>query len=175
VRGSGICRTTLEFEKGFRGALDRRGVRRVSLLSPCNTVYIDDEDVGHRPIRVFHGTGDHYVERYVERLGKARDLKEYAGAGHVFDNPRYSLSCFLPDAVTGSKCLWQERLRGDIVDARIGQPFAWSNPCMRRGASVTHDAAATADAIEAVTSFLARCAGSMIWLPMFAPSYANNN
>lgn len=134
----------------------------VAFYPPCNTVYIDDEEVSDRPIRVFHGAGDDYVSiepcrRYIARLRKAgRDveLKEYPGAGHVFDNPLYSQPCFLPDAVTGSNCLWKERSRGEIVDAQTGLAFDWSNPCMRRGASVAHDAAATTDAITTVSKFL---------------------
>jgi dienelactone hydrolase len=135
----------------------------VAFYPSCNTVYMEDEEVSDRPIRVFHGTADDYVSiepcrKYVERLrraGKDVELVEYAGAGHVFDNPLYSQPGFLPDAVTGSDCLWEERPRGEIVDAKTGQPFSWSNPCMRRGATVAHDAAATAEATKAVGKFVA--------------------
>jgi dienelactone hydrolase len=135
----------------------------VAFYPPCNTTYLEDEEVSDRPIRVFHGTADDYVSiepcrKYVERLrraGKDVHLIECAGAGHVFDNPLFSPACFLPDAVTGGNCSWQERSGGQIVDAKTGQPFNWSNPCMRRGATVAHNAVATAEATKAVAKFLA--------------------
>ena len=139
----------------------------VAFYPPCNTVYIKDEEVSDRPIRVFHGTADDYVSvepcrKYVERLrraGKDVELVEYAGAGHVFDNPLYSQPSFLPDAVTGSNCLWEERPGGEIVDAKTGQAFSWSNPCMQRGATVAHHAAATAAATAAVRKFVSQALG----------------
>jgi hypothetical protein len=45
------------------------------------------------------------------------------------------------------------------VDARTGQAFSWSNPCMRRGATVAHHAAATAEATAAVRKFVSQALG----------------
>jgi dienelactone hydrolase len=128
----------------------------------CNTTHLDDEQVSDRSIRLFHGAADNYVSiepcrRYVERLrraGKDVQLTEYAGAHHAFDNPLYSPALFLSDAVTTNHCSRQELLGGDIVNLETGQPFRWSDACVRRGATVAHDPVATDDATKAVKSFL---------------------
>ncbi len=128
----------------------------------CNTVFLDDEQVSDRPIRLFHGTADNYVSiepcrRYVERLrraGKDVQLTEYPQAHHAFDNPLYSPALSLPDAVTTNHCSREEHPGGDIVNLATGQPFRWSDACVGRGATVAYDPAATADATKAVKFFL---------------------
>src|SRR5713101_4295808 len=65
----------------------------VPVYAPCNTRYIDDEQVSDRPIRLLHGTADDWVpvapcRQYVERLRRAgKDVKlfEYPDASHAFD------------------------------------------------------------------------------------------
>jgi dienelactone hydrolase len=135
----------------------------IPFYPPCNTVYLEDERVSDRPIRVFHGAADDFVSiepcrNYVERLrraGKDVQLTEYAGARHVFDNPLYAPPLFLADAITANRCLREERSGGEIVDAGTGQPASWSDPCIARGATVGYDAVATAEATKAVKTFLA--------------------
>ncbi len=134
----------------------------IPFYAPCNTVYIGDEEVSDRPIRLFHGTADDYVSvepcrKYVERLrraGKNVQLTEYAGAHHAFDNPVYSPAAFKPDAVTTSQCYREERSGGEIVNLETGQPFRWSDPCVKRGATLAYDPVATAEAIRAVKAFV---------------------
>lgn len=128
----------------------------------CYTAYIDDEHVSNRPIRVFHGTADDYVSiepcrNYVERLrraGKDVQLTEYAGARHAFDNPLYTTALSLPDAVTTNQCPRKERPRGEIINLETGQPFTWSDDCVKRGATVGYDPVATAEASKSVKGFL---------------------
>jgi dienelactone hydrolase len=70
----------------------------VPFYPACNTMYLEDEQVSGRPIRIFHGAADNYVlvepcRKYVQRLRRAGadvQLTEYAGAQHAFDNPLYS-------------------------------------------------------------------------------------
>jgi dienelactone hydrolase len=134
----------------------------------CNTAHLDDDQVSDRSIRLFHGAADNYVSiepcrRYVERLrraGKDVQLTEYAGAHHAFDNPLYSPALFLSDAVTTNHCSREELLGGDIVNLETGQPFRWSDACVRRGATVAHDPIATTDATKAVKSFLTATFGN---------------
>jgi dienelactone hydrolase len=134
----------------------------IPFYAPCNTVYIEDELVSDRPIRLFHGTADDYVSiepcrKYVERLrraGKDVQLTEYAGARHVFDNPTYSPPCPRPDALISSRCSREERPGGEIVNLETDQPFRWSDDCVRRGATLAYDPVATAAAMKAVTAFL---------------------
>ena len=134
----------------------------VPFYASCHTAYVEDEQVSDRPIRLFHGTADDYVSiepcrGYVERLrraGKDVELSSYAGARHAFDNPLYSPARFLPDAVTTSHCLREERAGGEIVNLSTGLPFNWTDPCVTRGGTVGYDPVATADATKAVKAFL---------------------
>jgi len=134
----------------------------IPFYAPCNTIYREDEQVSDRPIRLFHGTADDYVSvepcrKYVERLrraGKNVQLTEYAGAHHAFDNPVYSPAAFKPDAATTSQCYREERPGGEIVNLETGQPFRWSDPCVKRGATLAYDPVATAEAIRAVKAFV---------------------
>jgi dienelactone hydrolase len=133
-----------------------------ALYAQCNTVYIEDEQVSDRPIRLFHGTADDYVSvepcrKYVERLrraGRDAQLTEYPRARHAFDNPLYSPPLFLTNAVTTNHCFREERPVGEIVNLERGQPFRWSDPCVKRGATVGYDPVATAEATKAVKQFV---------------------
>jgi dienelactone hydrolase len=134
----------------------------IPFYAPCNTIYMEDEQVSDRPIRLFHGAADDYVSikpcrKYVERLrraGKDVQLTEYTGAQHAFDNPVYSPACFKPDAATTSRCSREERPGGEIVNLETGQPFRWSDACVKRGATLAYDSVATTEAIRAVKAFL---------------------
>jgi dienelactone hydrolase len=134
----------------------------IPFYAPCNTVYREDEQVSDQPIRLFHGAADDYVSvlpcrKYVERLrraGKDVQLTEYTGAHHAFDNPAYSPALYRPDAVTTARCLREERPGGEIVNLETGQPFRWSDACVKRGATLAYDLLATNEAIRAVKAFL---------------------
>ena len=130
----------------------------IAFYPQCNTVYLDEEDTNDRPIRLFHGADDDYVsvepaKRYVEKLqraGKNARLSEYPEAQHAFDNPAYSPSRFLPDAVSTSNCSFKELVEGEIENAETGATFGWSDPCIKRGATVGYHPAACVDAIRTV-------------------------
>ena len=134
----------------------------IPFYAPCNIVFLEDEEVSERPIRLFHGAADNYVSvgpcrKYVERLQKKGHdvrLTEYPGAQHVFDNPLYTPECFIAEAVTTSECLREERAGGEIVNLATGEEFHWDDPGVRRGASVCYHPAATAQAKTAVLTFL---------------------
>ncbi len=152
--------------KRFQKAYGPKGLEFAAYIPfypPCNTVYTEDEQVSDRPIRLFHGAADDYISvepcrAYVERLlraGKNARLTEYAGAQHAFDNPVYSPACFKPDAATTRRCFREERPGGEIVNLETGQPFRWSDACVKRGATLAYDPVATNEAMRAVREFLA--------------------
>jgi dienelactone hydrolase len=134
----------------------------VPFYPACNTIYLEDERVSERPIRIFHGAADNYVSvepcrKYVQRLRRANVdilLNEYAGAHHAFDNPLYWPHRTLPDAVITGHCLREERAVGEITNVATGEPFRWTDACVKRGGTVGHDAVATAEATVTVKSFL---------------------
>jgi len=48
-----------------------------------------------------------------------------------------------------------ELREGEIVHVAIGEPFSESDACVSRGAILSYDATATADATRAVKAFVA--------------------
>lgn len=133
----------------------------LAFYAPCYQRYIDDEDVGDRPIRLFHGSADDYTpaapcRSYVERLrrrGKDVQLFEYAGAHHLFDNPVFPL-VHNTDAQTARRCTLEEKQLGQIMNTEDGKPFTWSDRCVERGVMVGYNAQAHAEAIKAVDHLL---------------------
>ena len=135
----------------------------IPFYTPCNTTYIEDDQVSDRPIRLFHGAADDYVpvescRQYVKQLqglGKDIQLTEYAGARHAFDNPLFPPVLQLPDAqIRSRRCLLEERPGGQVINRETGKPFTFDDPCIDRGASVGYDANAHAEATRAVKEFL---------------------
>ncbi len=138
----------------------------VAFYPDCMTTYLQDTEVADRPIRIFHGAADDYLpvapcREYVERLQHAgRDVRltEYPGAQHVFDASALRSPLKLPRAQTPRRCRTVETIDGVIVNAETKQRFTYDDPCVERGTTLAHDAAATADAQrqvrELVTSSL---------------------
>lgn len=134
----------------------------IAFYPTCNTEFLQEEKVSGAPIRVFHGAADDCVSidscrKYLSRLRRAGvdvQLTEFAGAHHAFDNPLYSPPKFLADAVTTIHCSRQEQSAGTIANVETGKLFRWSDPCVKRGATVGFDPAATVEATKAVKQFL---------------------
>jgi len=132
------------------------------VYAPCNTKYLEDEDVSNRPIRLFHSVADNWVpiapcQAYVERLRHSgRDVKlfAYSDATHAFDVFFLKAPLNLPQAQTGRRCQLEERSPGKIVNRESGQPFKLDDPCVERGTTVAYNQQATAQATKDVKEFL---------------------
>jgi dienelactone hydrolase len=154
--------SSLERFQRMHGSAGPQFAAHIAFYPACHTVFLEDEKVSERPLRLFHGAADNYVSidpcrRYVSRLrcaGKDVQLTEYPGAHHAFDNPLYSPARYVADAVTTSACFLEERSEGELVNVETGQPFQWTDPCVNRGATLGFDRSATAHATEAVKQFL---------------------
>lgn len=154
--------TSLERFMRIIGSAGLKFAAHVAFYPTCNTEFLEDEKVSRAPIRIFHGAADSYVSidccrKYVSRLRRAGmdvQLTEFAGAHHAFDNPLYSPPKFLADAVTTIHCSRREESPGEIINCDTGQPFRWSDICVKRGATVGFDPVATAEAIKTVKKFL---------------------
>jgi dienelactone hydrolase len=134
---------------------------QLAFYPPCTTAYIDETRVNNVPIRIFHGVLDDYVligpcKNYINRLkaaGADAALFEYAGAHHNFDNPAITRAVKLPNAITGRKCTFQEKPAGVFISPD-GRRFTLKDPCLERGTTVAHSAAALAAARGHVTALL---------------------
>jgi dienelactone hydrolase len=134
----------------------------IGFYTPCNVALIDDEKVGTRPIRLYHGLADDWVpvgpcRDYVARLKKAGadiSLVEYPGAYHAFDNQMIPGTMQLPQALTARKCRFEEKQPGVIINNDTGQPATANDACIERGTTIAYNAEATAAARKDVVEFL---------------------
>ncbi len=134
----------------------------LAFYPPCNATFIDDTKLTAAPVRIFHGVADDYVpiapcREYVGRLKAANAdivLNEYAGAHHAFDNPAITAPRRLANAVTGRKCALEEKPVGILLNKKTGARFSGKDPCLERGTTVAHSAAATNAARQHVATFL---------------------
>ena len=132
----------------------------IAFYPPCDTTYLNDNDVADKPIRIFHGNADDFVpiapcRSYVERLrkaGKDVQLTEYAGAYHLFDAATLKTPQKLPQAQTLRHCpQLEEAADGRIMDSQTKQTFTYkSDPCVERGATIAYDPQAHTEAQKAV-------------------------
>ena len=134
----------------------------IAFYPQCATRFLDDEAVGDKPIRLFHGTPDDYnavapCRAYVERLRKAGhdvQLTEYAEAQHAFDSPLLKETPVLyPTWQTTRHCTLQEVSPGRIINAETKQQFTWTDPCVELGPHLAYNAAASNAATKAVEDF----------------------
>jgi dienelactone hydrolase len=137
----------------------------IPLYPSCITTFIGDTDVAARPIRIFHGIADDYVEiapcrAYVARLRTARKdvtLTEFADTWHAFDYPLLPTTpTILPNGQI-THCVLKEEPIGIIVNTATMKPFSYADSCVTRDAHVAYSASATR-ATEAAVKELLRAA-----------------
>jgi dienelactone hydrolase len=136
----------------------------IAMYPTCNRRFIDGDDVLDRPVRIFHGAADDYIpvaecRAYADRQAKAgRDvqLREFAGAHHVFDNKMLPASVKLAQAQTTRNCpLIEEKPDGRLYDSGTGKVFSYAtDPCVERGTTVGYDATAHAQTQAAIRALL---------------------
>jgi len=128
----------------------------------CNFTFLEDTNVGDRPIRIFHGLADDWTpvgpcKAYIERLrqaGKDGGLLVYAGAYHHFDHQGMVPSKYLPRVLNPSGCSFVEREPGHLVNRDTGRPFDIKDPCISRGATIGYNQDALRQAIQDVKALL---------------------
>ena len=127
----------------------------------CNVRLIGELDIAGAPLREFFGAADDWnlaapCRDYISRFratGKDVSMREYPGAFHAFDDPFNRPGQALPNVQNMAKCQRHEA-DGKILNVETGQPFTYSDACVKRGATVGYDKAATAAAQAAVKEFL---------------------
>jgi dienelactone hydrolase len=146
----------------LQGSANARFAHHIAFYPPCFISYIGDEAVTDRPIRLFQGTADDLapVDRcrsYMERLRRAgadAQLTAYAGAHHQFDRPSDAPPRHYPREQNASRCFWEERSEGRLVNRDTGQPFSLDDPCVFRGGTFGADPAAYRAALHAVKALI---------------------
>jgi dienelactone hydrolase len=146
----------------MHGPAAARFSQHIAFYPPCYYTYVGDEAVSDRPIRLFQGTADEFapLERcraYVDRLRRAgadAQLTAYAGAHHQFDRPSDAPARNYPREQNASRCFWEERSEGNLVNRDSGQPFSVDDPCVFRGGTFGPDPAAYRAALDAVKALI---------------------
>jgi dienelactone hydrolase len=146
----------------LHGPAGARFSHHIAFYPPCFTTYLREDAVTDRPIRLFIGTADEFApvarcRPYVDRLRQAgadAQLAEYAGAHHQFDRPGDAPPRHFPREQNVSRCFWEERPEGYIVNRDSGQPFSLDDPCVFRGGTYGSDATAYRAARDAVKALL---------------------
>jgi len=144
------------------GPLGARFAQHIAFYAPCYYTLIGDDAATDRPIRFLHGTADEFApiepcRGYVERLRRAgadAQMIEYAGAPHGFDRPGDAPPRDNPREQNASRCFWEERPEGHLVNRATGQPFTVSDPCVFLGGSSGPDRAAYRESLRAVKTLL---------------------
>jgi dienelactone hydrolase len=134
----------------------------IGLYTPCNVTYQQDNKVGNKPMRFFHGIADDYVpiepcRLYVKRLKEAGadvTLTEYSDANHAYDTFTLASSVAMPSAQTTRNCLIVESENGILLNGRTNQPYTLSDACVERGPHIGYNEAAHKATVEAVKQFL---------------------
>ena len=159
--GVALYSAVMRFQR-LHGPAGARFSQHIAFYPPCFYTYIGDEAVTDRPIRLFQGTADDLapVERcraYVDRLrrvGADAELTAYTGARHQFDQPTDAPPRNHPREQNASRCFWEERPEGQLVNRDSGQPFSLDDPCVFRGGTSGPDPAAYRAARDAVKALL---------------------
>ena len=151
----------------LHGPAGVRFAQHIAFYPPCYTTYIGDLAVTDRPIRIFQGTADDFARiepcrAYVERLREAgadAKITEYAAANHQFDRPGDAPPRRYPNEQNVSRCVWEERPEGQLVNRDSGLPFTLSDPCVVLGGTMGPDPPAYREALRAVKALVAPQAG----------------
>jgi dienelactone hydrolase len=146
----------------MHGPAGAKFAQHIAFYAPCYYTLIGDDAVTDRPIRFFHGTADAFApidlcRSYVERLRRAgadAQISEYTGAAHGFDRPGDAPPRDDPREQNASRCFWEERPEGHLVNRATGQPFTVSDPCVFRGGISGPDPTAYREALWAVKALL---------------------
>ena len=146
----------------MHGPPGARFAQHIAFYAPCYYTLIGDEAVTDRQIRFFHGTADTFApielcRSYADRLRRAgadAQIAEYVGAHHGFDRPGDAPPRDNPREQNASRCFWEERPEGQLVNRATGQPFTVSDPCVFLGGISGPDPTAYREALRAIKALM---------------------
>jgi dienelactone hydrolase len=151
--------------KRFQRTWNRSGIEPaayIALYPPCITTFVDDTEVSDRPIRMFHGVSDDYVEigpcrDYLARLQKtAKDVKmvEFPDTWHAFDYLNLPPVPTVVQSAQTTHCSLKEEPLGTIVNTQTRMPFTYQDQCVGRSPHVAYSATSTRATEDAVKALL---------------------
>src|SRR5215470_6262627 len=157
-----VYSSSIRFRTAY-GPSNAEFAAHIGLYTPCNVTYKQDDKVGNRPIRLFHGIADDYVSiepcrTYVRRLKEAGadvTLTEYPGADHAYDSAALPPRIQNPQAQTTRNCTLREGDNGEVINAKTGAIYTLADSCVEHGPHVGFNQAAYQATVKAVREFLA--------------------
>jgi dienelactone hydrolase len=134
----------------------------IGLYTPCNSRFLGDAELTGKPMRLFHGATDDYVNvqpcrDYVKTLQQAGvnvTLTEFPDTDHGYDNPLSPKRLKVTAAQSTRDCMFVEKTPSVMVNQKTGDAFSYKDACIATGAHVGHNPESTAATVKAVLDFL---------------------
>jgi dienelactone hydrolase len=139
---------------------DAQFAAHVNVYANCSWS-LKDDDQAMKPMLFLHGAADDWVSpascrEYAARLAKAgKDARqvEYQNAHHAYDAPAFKTPLNVAVAQKWGECRVGEE-NGVLTNKETGQPFAFSDACVKKGATVAYNEEAARKSFEEVKTFL---------------------
>lgn len=134
----------------------------IALYPTCNIRLDEDTVLLPAPLQIHHGAADIVARAdacrsYVQRLRKAgndAEFFEYADAQNGYDNPPGLPPLQMAQAPNPSRCTFEERAEGKLVNADTERPVTLSDKCISLGMSGGRNADAATATQAGVKAFL---------------------
>ena len=147
------------FRKSY-GSPDRQFAAHISVYANCGWSLKDDDQV-MKPMLFLHGAADDWAlpascKEYSKRLaGVGKNVRhvEYPDAHHAYDAPAFKTPVKIAVGQKWSECKVGEE-NGVLMNKDTGQPFAFSDACVKKGTTVAYHEEAAKKSHEEVKNFL---------------------
>ena len=148
------------------GSPDLQFAAHINVYSNCGWSLQDDDKV-LRPMPFLHGSADDWAlpascREYSARLantGTNIRFVEYPDAHHAFDAPAFKTPVKVAAGQKWSDCRVGEE-KGELVNKDTGQPFSFSDACVKKGTTVAYHEEAAKKSHEDVKNFLKEVFGA---------------
>jgi dienelactone hydrolase len=148
------------------GSPDLQFAAHINVYSNCGWSLKDDDKV-LKPMLFLHGSADDWAlpascREYSARLantGTNIRFVEYPDAHHAFDAPAFKTPVKVAAGQKWSDCRVGEE-KGELVNKDTGQPFSFSDACVKKGTTVAYHEEAAKKSHEDVKNFLKEVFGA---------------
>ena len=147
------------FRKAY-GSPDVQLAAHINVYANCGWS-LKDDDQAMKPMLFLHGSADDWAlpascREYAARLFKAgKDVRfvEYPDAQHAYDAPAFKTPLKVAVGQKWGDCRVGEE-NGVLINRDTGQPFAFSDVCVKKGTTVAYNEEAAKKSFEEVKTFL---------------------